>query len=117
MRTDEEINSFLGELTTGYPTVRRRLDAILLRSLSEEELTRTRQKIKELTTELAKQEIELAEAIKVFESMTDTSLVRATTNRSSSTVNLFIEEDELDGIEIYGGGSSAQSDDEDEDEE
>jgi len=116
MRTDEEINTFLGELTKGYPTVRRRLDAILLKSLSEEELNRTRQKIKELTADLAKQEIELAAAIKVFESMTDTSLVRATTNRSSSTVNLFIEEDELDGIEIYGA-VAATSDDEDEDEE
>jgi len=86
----------------------------LLRSLSEEELNRTREKIKELTAELKRQETELNEAIKVFESMTDTSLERATTNRKTSTVNLFVDEDEIDGIEVYG---SAAVVDEDEDEE
>ena len=101
MRTDEEISSFLKDLTKGYEQVQRRLDAILLRSLSEEELDRTRKKIAELKVEVARQEKELAEARKVFESMEDTALKRATQNRSNSITDLFSDEEEIDGIEVF----------------
>jgi DNA gyrase/topoisomerase IV subunit A len=101
MRTDEEISAFLKDLTKGYEQVQRRLDAILLRSLSEEELDRTRKKIAELKVEVARQEIELTEARRVFESMEDTALKRATQNRSNSITDLFSDEEEIDGIEVF----------------
>lgn len=112
MRTDVEIDEFLTELTVGYPNVRRRLDSIYLKSLSDDELKRTREKIKQLTTELAKQKKELAAAVKAFEKMTDTSLTRATTNRANSVTNLFAEEDEIDGIEVFGSSSVYDTEDE-----
>jgi hypothetical protein len=116
MRTDVEIDTFLTELTVGYPNVRRRLDAIYLKSLSDDELQRTREKIKKLTTELAIQKKDLAAAVKAFEKMTDTSLTRATTNRANSTTNLFAEEEEIDGIEVFGASAVYADDDEDEEE-
>ena len=112
MRTDVEIDEFLTELTVGYPNVRRRLDSIYLKSLSEDELKRTQKKIKDLTTELAKQKKDLAAAVKAFEKMTDTSLTRATTNRANSVTNLFAEEDEIDGIEVFGSSNTYESEDE-----
>jgi hypothetical protein len=117
MRTDDEIDSFLTDLTVGYPNVRRRLDSIYLKSLSDDELQRTREKIKKLTAELATQKKELAVAIKAFEKMTDTSLARATTNRANSTTNLFAEEEEIDGIEVFGASAVYAGDDEDEEDE
>ena len=51
---------------------------------------------KELTEELKKQRIELADAEKVLAGMTDTALKRGTQNRGNSTVNLFAEEDEIE---------------------
>ena len=117
MRTDEEIDSFLTDLTVGHPNVRRRLDSIYLKSLSDDELQRTRDKIKKLTSELATQKKELAVAIKAFEKMTDTSLARATTNRANSTTNLFAEEEEIDGIEVFGASAVYAGDDEDEEDE
>ena len=104
MKTDEEIDTFLTDLTKEHPSVRRRLDAILLRSLSDDELIRTREKIKELRKEIAQQEKDLADAIKVLASMEDTSLKRATQNRSNSITDLFVDEDEdivVDGIEVF----------------
>ena len=74
----------------------------------------TRAKIKELTEELKKQEIELNEAITVLAGMTDTSLKRGTTNRSSSSANLFIDEEEIDGIAVFGNSQSEDDDEESE---
>jgi hypothetical protein len=111
MITDDQIEAFLKTLTKGYPNIRRRLESIYLKSLTEQELERTRAKIKELTEELKKQEIELNEAITVLAGMTDTSLKRGTTNRSSSSANLFIDEEEIDGIAVFG---NSQSEDEEE---
>jgi hypothetical protein len=102
MRSDSEVNDFLTELTVNHSHIRRRLDSILLKTLTEEELTRTRERIAFLKEEIKKQEKELSEAIKDFEKAEDTALSRATTNRSISSVNLFeSEEDEIDGIEIF----------------
>lgn len=111
---DSEIEEFLKNLTAKVQadikdTILRRLNAILLRSLTEQELVSTRAKIKELTIELARQEKELAEAIKVFESMEDTSLKRATQNRSNSITDLFAEEEEIDGIEVFSNNSKYES--------
>ena len=114
---EKEIDEFLNTLIQTAPsdikdTIRRRLNAILLRSLTEDELSATRQKIKELTAQLKIQEKELAEAIKTFELMEDTSLKRATQNRSNSITDLFSEEDEIDGIEVFT--SSTHEEDEEE---
>ena len=117
---ESEIDEFLNTVTKGVAnadTIRRRLNAILLRSLSDDELKRTQQKIKELTTEIAKQKIELAEAVKVFQSMEDTSMKRATQNRSTSVADLFSEEEEIDGIEVFTNAKiNEDTDDEDTDE-
>ena len=112
MLTDEEVNGFLNDLTKGYPHIRRRLDSILLKSLTEQELQRVRDRIKELTEELKKQVIELAEAKKVLAGMTDTALKRGTQNRGNSTVNLFAEEEEIDGIAIFGNTNNNEDDEE-----
>lgn len=116
MWNEKEIDEFLNKITKGVPnadTIRRRLNAILLRSLSEDELTRTNNKIIELTTDIEKQRIELTEAIKAYESMEDTSMKRATQNRTNSITDLFSEEEEIDGIEVF---SNTNNDEEDTDE-
>ena len=116
---ESEIDEFLNKITKGSKnpdTIRRRLNAILLRSLSEDELTRTNAKIKELTLEIAKQSKELAEAIKIFEGMEDTSMKRATQNRSNSITDLFADEEEIDGIEVFSN-TNTKDDEEDNDDE
>ena len=101
MRTDSEVDSFLTELTSEHPHIRRRLESILLKSLTEQELERTRERIKFLKEEIKRQEKELSQAVKDFQKMEDTALKRATTNRSASSVDLFADEEEIDGIEVY----------------
>ena len=56
MRTDSEVDSFLTELTSEHPHIRRRLESILLKSLTEQELERTRERIKFLKEEIKRQE-------------------------------------------------------------
>lgn len=117
---ESEIDEFLNTITKSVfnaDTIRRRLNTILLRSLSDEELKRTQQKIRELITEIAKQKIELTDAVKVFESMEDTSMKRATQNRTNSITDLFSEEDEIDGIEVFSNAKiNEDTDEEDTDE-
>ena len=104
---EDEIDAFLKELTKTLvdeigSSVKRRLNAILLRSLSDEELTRTRAKIAELEKEVEKQKAELQIAIDAYSSMEDTSIKRGTQNKSTKNVNLMEDiEDEIDGISIY----------------
>jgi DNA gyrase/topoisomerase IV subunit A len=104
---EKEIDQFLEPLFASAPaelrdTIKRRINSILLRSLTEDELQRTREKIKNLAAEIEKQKAELAESTVIFEQMEDTSMKRATQNRSTKTVNLFVE-DEIDGIEVFDG--------------
>ena len=101
MLTDEEVNDFLNVLTKDYLHIRRRLDTILLKSLTEQEVQRTRDRIKELTEELKKQTIELTTALEILGNMTDTALKRGTQNRGNSKVDLFSDEDEIDGIIVF----------------
>ncbi len=119
---EAEIDAFLNEVIKLGPadmrdTIRRRLNAILLRSLTEDELKRTREKITALTEELKIQKADLANAIEIFESMEDTSLKRATQNKSNAMVDLFVEEEELDGIAVFSGRESDDTDDESSDSE
>ena len=101
MRKDTEVDEFLSDLTKEHAHIRRRLDSILLKSLTQEELTRTQKRIKELQEELKKQEVELTQALNDFGKMEDTAMKRATQNRVSSSFDLFSEEEEIDGIEVY----------------
>lgn len=120
MWNESEIDEFLNTVTKGVvnaDTIRRRLNAILLRSLSDDELKRTQQKIKELTAEISKQVVELADAVKTFESMEDTSMKRATQNRSNSITDLFSEEDEIDGIEVFSNTKIKEDTDEEDTDE
>ena len=120
MWNESEIDEFLNTVTKGVvnaDTIRRRLNAILLRSLSDDELKRTQQKIKELTAEISKQVVELAEAVKVFEGMEDTSMKRATQNRSTSVADLFSEEEEIDGIEVFSNAKINENPDEEDTDE
>jgi hypothetical protein len=112
MLTDEEVNDFLNSLTKGHPSIRRRLDAILLKSLTEQELQRVRNRIKELQEELKKQIIELAAAVETLAGMTDTALKRGTQNRGNSTVDLFADEDEIDGIAVFGNNETKEDENE-----
>ena len=117
MWNEKEIDEFLNKITKGISnseTIRRRLNGILLRSLSEDELTRTNQKIKELTEEIAKQEIELKEAIKIFENTEDTSMKRATQTRTNLITNLFVDEEEIDGIEVFSNTNLIEENEENE---
>jgi DNA gyrase/topoisomerase IV subunit A len=114
---EQEIDQFLEPLFKTAPlqyrdTIKRRINAILLRSLTEDELQRTRDKIKQLAAEIEKQKLELAESVAIFEKSEDTSMKRATQNRSAKTTNLFIQ-DEVDGIELFGNMEEDEIDDSD----
>lgn len=110
MRPTEEIDSFLSSLTDNT-NVLRRLNAILLKSLSNEEYLKTIENIKNLESEINEQEKELSAAKTALSSMEDTSLRRATQNKKMSTKNL-MEEDptEIDGIVLYN--TDTESDEE-----
>ena len=101
LRPADEIDSFLTNLTDNT-NVLRRLNAILLKSLSEEEYQFTLQNIKKLELEILEQEKEYTAAKTELETMEDTSLRRATQNKKTSTKNLMEEEpSEIDGILLY----------------
>lgn len=109
MITDEQITAFLDDLTKDQSHIRRRLESILLKSLTEEELERTRERIKELRAEIKIQEKELAAEVKALSKLKDTALTRGTQNRSSSSTNLFIEEEEIDGIAVFGNSQEDEN--------
>ena len=44
--------------------------------------------------------------------MTDTALKRGTQNRGNSTVDLFADEDEIDGIAVFGNNETNEDDEE-----
>ena len=116
---ESEIEEFLKDVTKHLSdqigsSVKRRLNAILLRSLSDEELVRTRQRITELEAEVEKQKAELNEATVAFSGMEDTSLKRGTQNKSAKSINLFEEEEEIDGIEVFGNNVNEETYDDEE---
>lgn len=110
LRPTDEIDNFLSSLTDNT-NVLRRLNAILLKSLSEEEYQSTVQQILKLELEIIEQEKEFNAAKFALEGMEDTSLRRATQNKKMSTKNLMDEEpSEIDGILLYNNDD--ESDDE-----
>ncbi len=103
MLTDKEVDDFLTELTKDYPNIKRRLESVYLKSLTDDELKRTQERIIVLKIELIQQKKDLEHAILVLEKMQDTAAERGTKNKINTEVNLFADQDELDGIEIFQG--------------
>lgn len=99
--TDKEIDTFLTNLTKSHPNIKRRLESIYLKSLSQEELEKAKARIISLEQELIQQEIQLQAAIEKLSTLIDTGKNRGTKTRAKSEINLFADEDEYDGIEIF----------------
>lgn len=99
-RKENEVDKFLLGVTKNA-RVRRRLDSIYLKSLNAQELQRTQSEIQRLEEVQKIQTIELADARKNIEGLVDTAVSRGTTSKSNRGVNLFDDEDEIDGIEVF----------------
>jgi len=112
MLSDAEVDSFLTQLTADHPHIKRRLESIYLKSLTDDELKRTQERIKKLKQELIAQEKELKEAIQILEKMKDTAAERGTQNKINTEVNLFADQDDYDGIEIFQGFEPEESEEE-----
>lgn len=105
-RTETEIDKFIDKWKS-VGNIKRRLESIYLKNLNSQELERTIKRIAELEIELAKNQAELSDSKIIFEEMTDPTLARG--KRSSvSTYDLFSDETEIDGIEVFGSSSDEE---------
>lgn len=104
-RKESEIDKFLEQFDVKIST---RLNNILLRHLSADELARVIAKIKELTTELKALIATTKKLEKSFAKLTDVSLSRGVQNKAVK--DLFDEIESIDGIDVFKG-------DDDDDEE
>ena len=102
-RTETEIDKFLNKWEN-VSNIKRRLESIYLKNLNAQELERTIKKIAELEAELKKNQEELKISKEEYEQMTDPTIARGKRSRASNT-DLFSDEDEIDGIEVFGGNS------------
>lgn len=100
-RGEQEVEKFLEAVTTNT-RVKRRLESIYLKSLNSQELERTRSEIAKLKNRVAEQSVEAAVATAELSKMVDTAAQRGTMSKPAST-NLFEDEDEIDGIELWDG--------------
>jgi hypothetical protein len=101
-RKEAEVDKFLNTVTKNT-RVKRRLESIYLKSLNAQELERTRKEILQLEGVQAEQVKELSEANSALSLMIDTAANRGTTSKTSSTLDLFNDEDEIDGIAVWNG--------------
>lgn len=108
-RKDTEIDKFLEKFEKKIST---RLDAIRLRFLSAEEVTRTVQKIKELEAEKIKLYKAFQILLKKFEKLTDPTITRSQKSSKNRATDLFDDSDfeEYDGISIFNGGEDDEDD-------
>lgn len=105
-RTETEIDKFIDKWKS-VGNIKRRLESIYLKNLNSQELERTIKRIAELEIELSKNQAELSDSKIIFEEMTDPTLARG--KRSSvSTYDLFSDETEIDGIEVFGSSSDEE---------
>jgi hypothetical protein len=102
-RTENEIDKFLSKWES-VSNIKRRLESIYLKNLNTQELDRTIKKIAELETELKKNQEELKTSKETYEAMTDPTIVRGKRSRASN-VDLFSDEEEIDGIEVFGANT------------
>jgi topoisomerase-4 subunit A len=106
-RTETEIDKFIDKWKS-VGNIKRRLESIYLKNLNSQELERTIKRIAELEIDLAKNQAELSDSKIIFEEMTDPTLARG--KRSSvSTYDLFSDETEIDGIEVFGSSSDEET--------
>jgi hypothetical protein len=97
-RTESEITKFLNKFNKNIAS---RLDGIMLRHLSDEELKRTADKIIELEKLKIEREAVVKDLSKIFKGMTDVSISRGTKNKG--TKDLLEDLDNIDGIDVYKG--------------
>ena len=111
-RKDTEIDKFLSKFDK---KISMRLDAIRLRFLSAEEVSRTVKKIKELEAEKKKLYKEFQSLLKKFEKLKDPTISRNQKSSKGKSVDLFDDSDfdEYDGISIYNGNEGEDEEDED----
>lgn len=102
-RTESDIEKFLNKWEK-VSNIKRRLESIYLKNLNAQELERTIKKIAELEAELKKNQEELKISKEEYEQMTDPTIARGKRSRASNT-DLFSDEEEIDGIEVFGGNS------------
>jgi hypothetical protein len=100
-RGETEVDKFL-EKVTSNSRVKRRLESIYLKSLNSQELERTRKEIAKLEKQVSDQAKELAVATTELAKMEDTAVKRGTMSKAAAT-NLFEDEGEIDGIELWDG--------------
>jgi topoisomerase-4 subunit A len=101
-RKETEVEKFL-DTVTANSRVRRRLESIYLKSLNAQELERTRKEIARLEGVQSEQTKELHNSQAELALMVDTATNRGTSSKTSSASNLFLDEDEYDGIEVWDG--------------
>lgn len=99
-RTEKEIDAFLLKFPKDTSN---KLNGILLRHLSDDELKRLKSNIKNFATDKVKLEKELKKKQTALNKLTDTTKSRGIANKASS-IDLFMNEsiDEIDGIEVFG---------------
>jgi DNA gyrase/topoisomerase IV subunit A len=102
MRQQTEIDEFIDTLTSN-DTIRRRLNSILLKTMSEDEYNKTIKTITELEKSIIQQKEELRNAESAFQNMVDGSIVRSTQNQKNLFNSLLSSDEptEIDGIEYY----------------
>jgi len=101
-RKESEVDKFLNTVTKNT-RVKRRLESFYLKSLNAQELERTQKEIAKLKGIQLEQEKELSDANAVLALMVDTAVNRGTTSKTSSAMDLFNDEDEIDGIAVWNG--------------
>jgi hypothetical protein len=101
-RKEEEVDKFLLNVTKNS-RVKRRLESIYLRSLNAQELERTRKEIAKLETERVTMSAEVNLAQEALVLLVDTATSRGTASKSTKGTNLFEDEEEIDGIEVWNG--------------
>ena len=107
-RKETEVDKFLNTVTKNA-RVKRRLESIYLKSLNAQELERTQNEIARLEGVQVEQEKELAEANAALAIMVDTATNRGTTSKTSSAMDLFNDEDEVDGIAVWNGDEDEEN--------
>jgi topoisomerase-4 subunit A len=108
-RTETDIEKFLDKWAN-VSNIKRRLESIYLKNLNAQELERTIKRIIELEADLKKNQQELTESSKILDSMIDPTIARGRKSAASNT-DLFSDETEIDGIEVFGNSSSDDDDD------
>lgn len=101
-RKEDDVDKFLNTVTKNT-RVRRRLESIYLKTLNAQELERTRKEIIRLQTVQSEQQTELKAAQSILDTMIDTAASRGTSNKTSSALDLFNDESEIDGIAVWDG--------------